>query len=111
MVNNQKALCYITHGNKLLVMIHPNEPEAGIQVPGGSIEPGEEPLVGALREASEETGLEGLEVVSLLGESMHMERYHRYFYHLRCTNEPPATWRHYELTPSDGSPAPIALDY
>ena len=39
----QKALVYITWGDKLLVFSHPDFPEAGIQVPAGTIEPGEEP--------------------------------------------------------------------
>lgn len=118
MIRHRKAYCYITHQDRLLVMTHPDHPEAGIQVPGGSIEPGEEPTVGALREACEETGLEatGLEMAGLLGaaEFIHTrinEIHQRYFYHLRCTTAPPATWRHYEFTPSDGSPAPIALDF
>src|SRR5690348_18410922 len=66
----QKALAYITWGNTLLVFSHPDFPEAGIQVPAGTIEPGEEPEAGALREAFEETGLSGLALVAFLGEQM-----------------------------------------
>ena len=37
----QKALAYITHSDHLLVFIQIGRPDAGIQVPGGTIEPGE----------------------------------------------------------------------
>jgi 8-oxo-dGTP pyrophosphatase MutT (NUDIX family) len=43
-------------------------PEAGFQVPAGTLEDGEEPERGVLREAMEETGLTRLEVVAFLGE-------------------------------------------
>ena len=35
------------------------------------------------------------------------EIHHRYFFHLRCTGEPPERWRHDELDPSDGSEPPL----
>jgi len=49
----QKVLAYVTWGDKLLVFSHPDFPEAGIQVPAGTIEPGEEPEAAVLREAFE----------------------------------------------------------
>ena len=113
----QKALVYITWGDKLLVFSHPDFPEAGIQVPAGTIEPGEEPEAAALREAYEETGLSGLELVTPLGEQARDvtpfgkdEIHHRYFFHLRCTETPPQTWRHWEEFPSDGSER-VAFDF
>lgn len=45
----RKAFAYITHQQRLLVFEHPDSPEAGIQVPAGSIEPGETPQAGTLR--------------------------------------------------------------
>ena len=42
-------------------------PEAGIQIPGGTIEDGEEPDEAVQREAFKETGLEKLRLVSHLG--------------------------------------------
>jgi 8-oxo-dGTP diphosphatase len=117
-VIKRKVYAYVTHGDRLLVFVHPDSPEAGIQVPGGSLEEGEEPEAGALREATEETGRTDLEVVRFLGE---VERdladygmdeiHHRYFFHLRCTGDPPERWRHGELTPSDGSTGPIPFDF
>jgi 8-oxo-dGTP pyrophosphatase MutT (NUDIX family) len=63
-----------------------------------------------LREAFEETGLSDLVLESFLGEQ---ERdmadfgieaiHHRYFYHLRCQEQPPMSWRHEERFPSDNS--------
>lgn len=47
---------------ELLVFDHSN-PLAGTQVPAGTVEPGEELAVAALREAREESGLEGLLLV------------------------------------------------
>ena len=64
----RKVVTYITSGNALLVFRHPDFPEAGIQVPAGTIEEGEAPEAAALREAFEETGLTGLTLVAPLGE-------------------------------------------
>lgn len=40
-----RAYAYITNGSRLLLFTHPEAPEAGIQVPAGTIEPGEDPLL------------------------------------------------------------------
>jgi 8-oxo-dGTP pyrophosphatase MutT (NUDIX family) len=63
----EKVAAFITRasangGRELLVFEHDN-PLAGIQVPAGSVEPGETPLSAVLREVSEEAGLTGVEVV------------------------------------------------
>lgn len=94
----QKVLAYITWNDKLLVFSHPDFPEAGIQVPAGTIEPGETPEVAALREAFEETGLTRLMLVTALGEQVRdvtpfgkNELHHRYFFHLLCVEPPPQT--------------------
>lgn len=105
-----KVLTYITYRERLLLFSQPDSPEAGIQIPGGSLEPDEVPETGALREAIEETGLTELRMVSFLGEQVRdladyglNEIYHRYFYHLECLTEPPETWEHLETLASDGS--------
>ena len=117
-----KALAYITHrdvvGDRLLVFRHPAFPEAGIQVPGGTVRPGEDPGAAALREAAEETGLPGLTLCAFLGTAAYDRRPFggdgvdaRHFYHLRYAGTPPRVWRHAEMDPSDGSPAPIVFAF
>lgn len=104
----RKAFAYITYQQKLLVFSHPYEPEAGIQVPGGTIEEDESPEQAVLREAFEETGLTGLVLDGFLGEqerdmadSGREEIHHRYFYHLRYQGKPQVVWQHAERYPSD----------
>jgi len=113
----RKVFAYIAHRDRLLLFAHPNSPEAGIQVPAGTLEDGEEPEAGVLREATEETGLTELMVVSFLGEQHRAmsdigkdEIHHRSFFHLRCVAEPPDRWRHGEISPSDGG-VPIPFDF
>lgn len=51
-------------GAELLLFAHPY---AGIQIPAGTVEPGESPAAAALREAGEETGLSDFSALSYLG--------------------------------------------
>lgn len=115
----EKALVYITHGARLLIMLHPDAPEAGIQVPGGSLKAGEDYGEAALREATEETGLRGLRLGVRLGRAerdmadfgrAHIQR--RTFYHVWCMDTPPERWTHYEDDPSEGGDkSPIVLAF
>jgi len=112
----EKVVAYITHGRRLLVFRHVDFLEAGIQVPAGTVEPGEDPADAVRREALEETGLPDLALVRFLGEQTHdlsgaggPEWQRRRFYHLRCDGEPPEAWRHVERDPSDGS-APLTFE-
>lgn len=110
----RKGYAYITWETRLLVFQHADFPEAGIQVPGGSLEDGEPADRGTLREAVEESGLDGLRLGAFLGERQYPGRdelHRRFFYHITCTAPPPLTWRGYEYTPSDGSPGPVAFDF
>jgi 8-oxo-dGTP diphosphatase len=120
MIERHKVLAYITRGSNLLVFTHPDSPEAGIQVPGGSVEPGEMVEDAALREAIEETGLAGLRLSQFLGEMRRDmsdfgldEIHHRYYFHVWCDEEPPQSWRHGEYTPSElsGRVEPIPFDF
>jgi 8-oxo-dGTP pyrophosphatase MutT (NUDIX family) len=110
----RKAFAYITHEDRLLIFSHPLAPEAGLQVPAGSMHDGESPEDAVLREAREETGLEQLRIVRFLGDVMfdctpfwRDEIHHRHFFHLACGETPPERWRQYELDPSDGSEPPL----
>ncbi len=112
-----KAFAYITNRNRLLVFSHPFVPEAGIQVPAGTIKVDERPEEAVLREAFEETGLSDLIIDSFLGEHERDmsdfgwdEIHHRYFYHLLCEGNPPAAWRHAERDPSD-TPEPVLITF
>lgn len=65
----EKVTCFVTRRSgrdrELLVMRHPY---AGMQLPGGTIEPGEDPLQAAVREAREETGVAALRVRKYIGQ-------------------------------------------
>ena len=112
-----KALAYITQADKLLVFRKPESPDAGVQIPGGSVEPGEALEVAALREAQEETGLVGLVVQSYLGSVEYELKvdvgppHLRHFFHLVYAGPDPAPgpWAHAELKPSTGG-APIRFE-
>ena len=87
----QKVQCYITreHGGETQVLVfeHLDHPTAGIQVPAGSIEPGETPEKAALREAYEESGIRELRTQRYLGSFrwQHAERdedHERHVFHL-----------------------------
>jgi 8-oxo-dGTP pyrophosphatase MutT (NUDIX family) len=101
-----KALSYITHAGRLLVFRQPEFPDAGIQVPGGSVEVGEELEAAALREAREETGLSGLVVQSYLGTAAYElkvdvgDPHLRHFFHLAYAGPVRAWWEHLDTKPA-----------
>ena len=49
----KKVYAYITRADRLLVFRHVDFPEAGVQVPGGTMDAGETPEGAVLREAAE----------------------------------------------------------
>lgn len=102
-----KVVAYITRGERLLVFDQPGATYAGFQVPAGTLEEGESPAQGALREAREETGLEALRVEQFLGQARrdmrdfgHQQEHRRHFFHLTCQQQTPETWLHSDPTPS-----------
>jgi 8-oxo-dGTP pyrophosphatase MutT (NUDIX family) len=97
----RKALAYITREREgkrqLLVFTHPHSPEAGLQVPAGTIETDEEPEAAVLREAFEETGLSNLEIVRKLGifDYFYAETgavHERHVFHLRLVGTSAERW-------------------
>ena len=109
-----KALAYVTRGDRLLIFRHVHEPEAGLQVPGGTVEPHETPAQAVMREVLEETGLTGLSEPRHLGTLDHPRREEpgvrrRHFFHLHYRGDSPDRWQHYERHPSEGG-APILYE-
>ncbi|MBL8897362.1 MAG: NUDIX domain-containing protein [Planctomycetes bacterium] len=113
----RKAYAYITRGEEVLVLVDLAGSWAGLrQLPGGTLEDGESPEAGVLRECEEETGLRGLRIVRALGvvegpsPRNAREWQVRHYFHLEC-EPPPARdrWEHVEATPSGGG-GPIPLD-
>lgn len=109
-----KVVAYVVHERKLLVFTHDDVPlvEVGVQVPAGTIEPGETPPDAAVREVAEETGLR-TRVVRSLG----IERYdfrptkpevhERHFFHLEPEDGSlPERWSAGEPHPWGGGPSP-----
>jgi 8-oxo-dGTP pyrophosphatase MutT (NUDIX family) len=114
----QKVTAYITQGGRLLVFSHIHHPKAGIQVPAGTVAPGESLQEAVLRECREETGLDELEITRYLGaKSYDLADYGmqgvewRCYFHLECLQRTPETWCHLEMDPSDGSPGPIKFEF
>lgn len=119
MIVRRKAFAYIVHDGRIVLLHHPDHPEAGIQVPAGTMEDGETPEAAVLREAFEETGLEGLRIVRFLGrERIDMrpwgkhEWHDRWFFQLALepTGPLPERWERTEVDPfGGGEPVRFAL--
>ncbi len=108
---SHKVVAYITHGSRLLVFEHVDFPEAGIQVPAGTIHQDEAPETAVLREAQEETGLPNLTLRHYLGRANvdmrsfgKNEQQVRHYFHLLAEGDVPQTWEHDERFADDGSP-------
>lgn len=107
-----KVLCYIVRDGRLLVFRHTDYSyeEVGIQVPAGSIRPGETPEEAALREATEETGLKRFTIVRKLGETEYdispyrFEIQRRHVFHLDLAEATPERWRSQEDHDGEGEP-------
>lgn len=114
----EKVVAYVTWGGRVLVFRHVDVPQAKVQVPAGTVEAGEDLWEAVVREAEEETGLAGLEVVSYLGRRDYTFRNEegaqptrrRHFFHLRFEGEAPERWRHMERYPSEGPEEEILFE-
>ena len=92
----KKACAYITRdGSELLVFEGPEHD--GLQIPKGTVEPGERPREAVYREAMEESGLAAFEAPRHLTTDVWTRRtgrrYVRSFYHARV-HEPRDSWTH-----------------
>lgn len=94
----QKACAYITRASgELLVFEGPGH--TGLQIPKGTLEPGESPRAAVGREVAEETGLGSLNGVRHLATDVWTrrtdppKRYVRHFFHAHV-HEPRDQWTH-----------------
>lgn len=107
-----KALSYVVREGHLLVFRHVDHSpeEVGLQVPAGTVRPGEEPEAAALREAREETGLGGLRVVRPLGvveydiTPYRFEVQRRHVFELAVDGPVPERWSSAEENDGVGEP-------
>jgi 8-oxo-dGTP pyrophosphatase MutT (NUDIX family) len=101
----QKVVAYIVRDGQIIVFRHGDDEsldESGIQVPAGTVKPGEAPAEAVMREAFEETELPGLRLVRYLGvaeydmrpaqDSLHV----RHFFELTVDGDVPEQWTVYE---------------
>jgi len=114
----QKVVAYIVRDDRIVVFTHTDDErpdESGLQVPAGTVHDGELPERAVLREAYEETGLDGLRIVRYLGVAEYDMRPYvdqlaiRHFYHLAVDGEVPERWDHHEL--GDGDTEPIRFSF
>lgn len=111
-VVKEKVLVYVVRDGKLLVFRHIDYSyeEVGIQVPAGSIRPGESPQDAALREAREETGLSEFKVLRKLGEFTYdispyrWELQQRHVFELELCEPAPERWDSQEDHDGQGEP-------
>jgi 8-oxo-dGTP diphosphatase len=97
-----KVVAYVTRlrgsQHELLVFEHRDHPEAGLQVPAGTIDPGEPPEAAAARELAEETGVHAkassrIDVYEWQNPTTgHWHR--RHVYHFDAPANLPDRWEH-----------------
>jgi len=96
-----KVLAYVVRwesgGWRLLVFEQANDPEAGTQVPAGTVEPGEALETAVWRELAEESGLHPPQValVAKLAQAPQLEwDVVRHIYLFQAVTGLPQTWQH-----------------
>ncbi|NMH68313.1 NUDIX domain-containing protein [Bacillus sp. RO3] len=101
MTPTKKAYGYVTRvrdkRTQVLVFRHKGIPEAGIQIPKGTVNQGENTFNAVIREMKEETGIQRFEVEKLISvdywETDDGAVHNRYFYKIVC-HEMADEWEH-----------------
>jgi 8-oxo-dGTP pyrophosphatase MutT (NUDIX family) len=97
----RKVIAYVTRRRngvtELLVFEHRNIPRAGVQVPAGTVEDGEDIAAAVVRELAEESGLSGLPMtgpidVYVWEHSITHNRHHRHVFHFTAPDDLPDHW-------------------
>jgi ADP-ribose pyrophosphatase YjhB (NUDIX family) len=94
----RKSVAYVTWNGRVLFFRAAEAPHAGAELPGGTLLAGEEPDVGVLREAREETGLDAFGAPRRLGVVLYDPRdgknevHERHFFHLPLIEAAPDAW-------------------
>lgn len=103
MLYKKKVYAYITREKEgimqLLVHTHRDIPEAGVQVPGGTVDEGETLEEAVLREVLEEAGLRDLFIERFVGDYMtyvkeKQEYQKRHFFHMTLLQNINDSWDH-----------------
>lgn len=119
MKSKTKVLAYILRTNneasEVLVFDHRDFPEAGTQIIGGTVDPGEDLIEALLREIKEESGLEFkvTDIAKKLGETQYHRRdipeINNRHYYLIYSFDLPDTWAH--TVHSNGADNGLIFDF
>lgn len=99
----KKVLAYIIRNHngrdEILIHEHRDEPEAGVQVPAGTVEIGESLETALYREIFEETGLKELELLRKLDSYIFFNEYKKEYqernvYLLQASDPTQNSWEH-----------------
>ena len=114
-----KVAANITCDGKLLVFSQADFPEAGTQIPAGTVDEDENLDKEVRREVIEETGLSDLKIESYLGvKAYDLHSFegreidvHSHYYHLSVPGPiKEDRWQHWEMSPSEGPKDPILFE-
>jgi 8-oxo-dGTP pyrophosphatase MutT (NUDIX family) len=110
-VISKVSIFVIDADDRQLVFEHPRSPSAGIQVPAGTMEPGEEPATAAVRELREETGKDAFKITGFVARWQlsevrqgREERHDRWLFQASPTRDLPGEWMAGDWTPARWEP-------